>query len=202
MYIKRFTNTIRTVLVAGIIGMTMTNTAFALDFNNYDIQGKSLLDSESIDFINWYMEDVPDYILNNYLGAGKHIDFRKGQLEIEDAMGVYFHDTDEINLRVDLKSILHGEDPKTYYGMNMLHELGHYYYYNYKDKLSDEAKQQMFDNYIYYSKFSPEAKDESETFATLFAIYYKDSMLDEKTKLPYNEIDQMISGRMEENGLG
>ena len=180
--------------------MMNTGTAFAVDFNNYDVDGKELLGSQEIFDINWYLDRIPDYVLNEYFSKGYHMEFKSGYLKDTDtpdtAMACYYLDNKEINIRTDLENVkgFTFGNKGIWMGRNMIHELGHYYYDKYKSQLSDEAKEQMHLNYINRKDWDQACYNENETFATCFAQFYESCYHNNLEDLPYRELDNIISG--------
>lgn len=177
-----------------------TGTAFAVNFNNYDVDGKELLDEQEIFDINWYLDRVPDYVLNEYFSKGYHMEFKSGYLKDtatpDTAMACYYFDNKEINIRTDLENVrgFTFGNKGIWMGRNMMHELGHYYYDKYKNKLSDEAKEQVHLNYINRKDWDPSCYNEDETFAVFFMYFYDGYSHIEQEELPYRELDNIISG--------
>lgn len=185
--------------LTGVLTMMSASTVLALDFNNYGVDGKELLDKQEIYDINWYMNRVPDYVLNEYFSKGYHMEFMTGYLkDVETprtAMACYYSDNNEINIRTDLENVdgFTCGNKGIWMGRNMMHELGHYYYAKYKSQLSDEAKEQMHLNYISSKDWDPACYNENETFATCFAKFYESCYHNNLEDLPYRELDNIIS---------
>ena len=170
--------------------------AAELNIKNYAISGINGI--KDINTFQSCMSALPDYYLNTYLNNDGIIRFVNGRVgttaDAPETLGVYWVNNHHIDIRTDISiQEEYGEQREPIIARTFKHELGHYYYHMYKDKLSSKAKEQIKKNYDYYKNYNRECYDENETFATLFSDYYSENniLFDDET-LPYRELEQLI----------
>ena len=185
------------LLMTGLLVNTGIDAEAAeLNIKNYAISG--INDIKDINTFQSCMSTLPDYYLNTYLNNDEIIRFVNGRVgtaaDADTIFGVYWIDSHDIDIRTDINvQEEYGEQREPIIARTFKHELGHYYYHKYKDKLSSKAKEQIKKNFYYYKNYDRECYDENETFAVLFSDYYSESniLADDET-LPYRELEQLI----------
>lgn len=185
------------LLMTGLLVNTGIDAEAAeLNIKNYAISG--INDIKDINTFQSYMSTLPDYYLNTYLNNDGIIRFVNGRVgtaaDADTILGVYWIDSHDIDIRTDISvQEEYGERREPIIARTFKHELGHYYYHMYKDKLSSKAKEQIKKNFDYYKNYDRECYDENETFAVLFSNYYtENSGLAGDETLPYREMEQLI----------
>lgn len=185
------------LLMTGLLVNTGIDAEAAeLNIKNYAISG--INDIKDINTFQSYMSTLPDYYLNTYLNNDGIIRFVNGRVgtaaDADTILGVYWIDSHDIDIRTDISvQEEYGERREPIIARTFKHELGHYYYHMYKDKLSSKAKEQIKKNFDYYKNYDRECYDENETFAVLFSNYYtENSDLAGDETLPYREIESLI----------
>lgn len=119
------------------------------------------------------VERLPDSILDCFKENEGKISFRKEPILLDErkVLGVYWLDDHMIEIWADPEIY---EDGSNSLKKVMLHELGHFVYDISSERLSDKTKESLQNVYQYYSKYTKECSDISETFASMYAWYYAD----------------------------
>lgn len=171
MKTKSFVPQLRKILMsAAAVCILSTGTAYAAEITDITMFGWEALPQETRGYFEAGIKDIPDEVIKLYALKGGKVHFMDGVLasdghEEPAVRGLYWIKDHKIELAV-------GEDREpAYIQITAAHEFGHFLYSMTYSQWSDQSKEQLKNNFAYWSQYTFDCTDERETFAYLYSMY-------------------------------